>query len=236
MTETSDKHALAKIIASKSKFIQKNFLHAKSVSLGYLKYRLFRPFLKIYNKISIHKYGKYSPWLTPASIEFLYNVLNKDMVGLEYGSGRSTLFFSPCLGKLTSIEHDSSWFNHVEKMLIEKNISNVEYKLIPPATTETKIEIETRNKSSFDVEISNYNEYFSFILNLPDDYFDFIIIDGRARVECSKRAIDKLKSGGIFILDNSERTRYKPVHDLLKSWPVVNTTTGLTDTTFWFKP
>jgi hypothetical protein len=158
------------------------------------------------------------------------------MAGLEYGSGRSTLFFSSCLGNLTSIEHDSSWYNHVKTMLTENEINNVEYKLIPPLTPERKSAIEIRDLSAFDFEISNYNEYFSFIVDLPDDHFDFIIIDGRARVECSKRAVGKLKRGGIFILDNSERLRYEPVHHMLRSWKQVFTTTGLTDTTIWFKP
>ena len=50
------------------------------------------------------------------------------------------------------------------------------------------------------------------------------------------RAVVKLKRGGIFILDNSERLRYEPVHRKLRSWKQVFTTTGLTDTTIWFKP
>ena len=236
MTEIVDRYLLAKDIASKSKYIQKNYLASKIFSRGYIKYRLLRPILKVYYKISSRKYGKESPWLTPASIEFLKNALNKRMTGLEYGSGRSTLFFSDSLGNLKSIEHDHSWYNYVRTMLTDKDISNVEYKLIQPLIPESKSTIEKRNGSAFDFEIINYNEYFSFIVDLPDEYFDFIIIDGRARVECSMRAVVKLKRGGIFILDNSERLRYEPVHRKLRSWKQVFTTTGLTDTTIWFKP
>jgi len=37
-------------------------------------------------------------------------------------------------------------------------------------------------------------------------------------------------------LDNSDRDRYIPVFTVLKGWKMLNTTTGLFDTTFWFKP
>jgi len=70
----------------------------------------------------------------------------------------------------------------------------------------------------------------------PDNYFDFIIVDGRARVECSFNAIKKLKRGGLFVLDNSERKRYMPIFNLLENWEMANTSNGLTDTTFWLKP
>jgi hypothetical protein len=82
----------------------------------------------------------------------------------------------------------------------------------------------------------DYYNYYSKVNEYPDEYFDFVLIDGRARVNCGKNAIDKLKSGGIFILDNSERQRYRPLHELLIKWPSIYTTTGLTDTTIWIKP
>ncbi len=236
MTEIADSYLLAKHIASKNKYVQKNYLTTKIFSADYLKYRLLRPLLKVYYKICIRKYGKESPWLTPASIEVLDKVLNREMTGLEYGSGRSTLFFSARLGNLISVEHDKLWHTQIAALLIDKDLKNVEYKLIPPHKSESKSTIEIRDLSAFDFEISNYNDYFSFIIDLPDDHFDFIIIDGRARVECSKRVVGKLKSGGIFILDNSERLRYEPVHHMLRSWKQVFTTTGLTDTTIWYKP
>ena len=226
---------LAKQIASQRGYIKRNYLAPNRIIAAYMKYSILRPVLKIFYKLNTRKYGKESPWLTPESIEFLDKVLHKGMKGLEYGLGRGTLFISARLGKLISVEHDNSWHDILTAMLIDRKINNVEYKLIPPSKPESKSWIEKRNATVFDFEIDNYDRYFNFIVCLPENHFDFILIDGRARVECSRRAIDILKSGGIFILDNSERTRYKPVHDMLNGWQKVHTTTGLTDTTIWFK-
>ena len=236
MNSIDHNYQVANDIALKAGYIKRNYLAPSENRAEYIKYRVLRPILKVYYKITTHKYGKESPWLTPASIEFLGKVLNKDMRGLEYGSGRSTLFISEKIGNLISVEHDRSWYSHVTTILHEKEIENVEYHLFPSSQPETKVEIEIRNNASFVFELNNFEKYFDFILDQPDDHFDFILIDGRARVECCARAVEKLKSGGIFILDNSERLRYKPVHTMLDSWKQVFTTTGLTDTTIWFKP
>ena len=65
---------------------------------------------------------------------------------------------------------------------------------------------------------------------------DFAIVDGRARTECCHEILPKIKKGGILILDNSERKRYKLVFEQLKKYEMYETTNGLTNTTFWFIP
>ncbi len=82
----------------------------------------------------------------------------------------------------------------------------------------------------------NYLNYYNKVNKYPDNFFDFVMIDGRARVRCGLNAMVKLKSGGIFVLDNSERQRYNPLHKALNFWPKVNTTNGITNTTIWVKP
>ena len=82
----------------------------------------------------------------------------------------------------------------------------------------------------------NYLNYYNKVNEYPDDYFDFVLIDGRARVRCGLNAIKKLKSGGIFVLDNSERSRYKHLFVELENWPNTNTTNGFMNTTIWIKP
>jgi len=71
--------------------------------------------------------------------------------------------------------------------------------------------------------------------SIEDKSLDFLLVDGRARPECLYYALPKLKDKAIIILDNSEREHYKIVFELLKDYPMYNTTNGLTDTTFWFK-
>ncbi len=223
-------------VAGQPHFIKKNIVVPKSLSLKYLKYRILRPLLKVYNKILKAGFRAKTPWISPACISIFNSILTKSMKGLEYGSGISTIYFAHKTGFLISIEDNKIWYENIRTLLKKSNFSNVEYILIHPDHPETKKKIENRYKAKFDSENLNYKNYFEYMSRFPDNHFDFILIDGRARVECSSRAVNKLKSGGIFILDNSERTRYKPIHDMLKDWQKVRTTTGLTDTTLWFKP
>jgi len=232
----STKVKIADQIACQSKFVQRNYCASKSASWDYLTYRIYRPILKLYNSWLLKSWKEKIPWLTPASIQVLDQVLSENMIGLEYGSGKSTLFIASRIQSLVSVEHHADWYKSVTEWLTSSHISNVDYRLIPGNGEESNDEIEARNRRSFDENNARYKDYYRFIESFPNDHFDLILIDGRARTECSLNAVDKLKSGGIFILDNSERPRYKDVHERLMDWHKVPTTTGLTDTTFWFKP
>lgn len=229
----------ASAIASNYFFPKKNFLSPKGFTLSYIIYRIVRPFFKLNYKIfKLRNPG--TPWTSQASIEIFKKILNKNMVGLEYGSGKSTLFFAARLKNLVSIEHDKEWYEFVKKLLEAKKISNVEFIFAPKnlklkdATLQFHDSHEIKDRH-FRIR-SDYENYFEIVNKYPDNSFDFILIDGRARVECSFNSIAKLKPGGILVLDNSERKRYQPVHKRLSDWPKITTTTGLTDTTLWFKP
>lgn len=231
---------LARSIAQKGVYIKHNIVYLrKSFSYKYLRYRLMRPMLKLYNRLLTLKQPV--PWTSPASIAILRALLDKNMVVLEYGSGNSTLFFQEYAKKIISIEHDKWWHRSIKKKLKQLKVKNVEYKYIPPSpapenyTVDDVVKFDTMQQH-LEVIRWEYLDYFEYANTFKDEYFDLIIVDGRARVECSINCINKLKPGGVFILDNSERARYKPVHTILQGWPSVYTTTGLTDTTIWFKP
>ncbi len=230
-------------IALKSReqyFIKRNYLAPKGFTLPYLRYRLLRPFLKVNYKI-FKLFHPTTPWTSQAAINTFPLVLNKKMIGFEYGSGFSTIFFSKHLKHITSIEHNPLWHELVSKKLIAEGINNVSYHLVPPSAPSQKKDYsylyQPFGLTNADFQVrEEYDAYFSFISNYQDNHFDFIMVDGRARVECCLLAIDKLKSGGIFVLDNSDRHRYTPVFKVLSGWKSVTSTTGLFDTTFWFKP
>jgi len=232
----SDLYKIAHSISGKWYFISRNIVAPEGFSFAYMMYRVLRPLLKIYDILLKSLYGKEKPWLSPAAISILNKCLNSSMIGLEYGSGRSTRFFSKRLNKLVSIEHHQEWYDLVSRELNDEGINNVSYLKIEAEQSESKRDIEERYKSDYIEDNQNYSDYYNKVSDFSDSYFDFILIDGRARVECSIRAIPKLKSGGIFVLDNSERRRYKIVHNELSNWKRINTTSGLTDTTIWFKP
>ena len=54
----------------------------------------------------------------------------------------------------------------------------------------------------------NFEQYAKSIDSFPDNYFDIVIVDGRARPSCIQQGIPKLKKNGWLIIDNTERKYY----------------------------
>lgn len=119
------------------------------------------------------------PWMTKDANNFLLKNLRKDMILLEFGSGRSTHFYAERVKKVYSREHHKEWFEKVSEQL--KEYKNVDYKF--------------------------YNNLENYVNanDIEKETLDVIIIDGRNRVNCLLNSIDKLKQGGVLVLDNAER-------------------------------
>ena len=206
----------------------------------YWRYRILRPIIKLKYKAFRKKHYP-TPWLSPASVLFFQEWLTKEKVGAEYGSGLSTLFFAKRSKEVVSIEHFKPWYDKVVELFSKENITNVNYKFIAPEETPKdsydKMIFERYDLMKYsELILWKYEAYYSALNEYNDGYFDYIIVDGRARPECVFHAIDKIKSGGLMVLDNSERERYTIVFEKLISWPNFTTSNGLTNTTFWVKP
>lgn len=222
-----------------SRFARENYT---AVTLGwkYFRYRLYRPFLKL-KYADFRKKNPSLPWLNPNAIWALQQLLKRDMTAFEYGSGMSTVFFAKLMKHVHSLEHNAEWYQRVMQIIKEKDVKNISLKHTPPDNSFDEPSLNSEDQLSLSVE--NYpvpdrffGQYSAEILKMPDTSLDLVIIDGRARVSCALNAIPKLKSGGILMLDNSERNRYAKIHDTLVGWPKIWTTSGLSDTTFWLKP
>lgn len=231
-------YSLASSIAKKIYWVKKNLKPKKASRIANVTYfRITKPVLRAYYSLFKMRHPG-TPWTSPASIVFFDKALTKNMTGFEYGSGRSTKFFASRLKNLISLEHDHAWYERVKYDLALDKINNVEYHLVEKKESTAEIEeiVSLGSTSVTHNFLESYYPYSGFISKFPDQHFDFILVDGRARVDCILRSINKLKPGGILVLDNSERERYSKAFSLLKAWPSVLTTTGITDTTLWFKP
>lgn len=133
-----------------------------------------------------------TPWLVEKAITFLteYFKTHQNPNILEFGMGGSTIWVSKRTNKLISVDHDITWLNKVKEIIKTKNTI---LHLIP-------------------------RPYDKFCNNFKDETFDLILIDGRDRVKCIESSIRILKSGGILMLDNSERIRYKSGINLMNGW------------------
>lgn len=150
------------------------------------------------------------PWITFDAIDYLEQSLGKNLQVFEYGSGGSTLFWRKFGANCVSIEHDPTWHALVKSRLCMEG--NVDYRLVLPDMAES-LNVDAANPESFlsaDPKLKGYSfkDYVCQIDEFPDDYFDVVMIDGRARPSCIAHGVKKVKLGGIVVLDNAERPYY----------------------------
>lgn len=153
------------------------------------------------------------PWITFQAKVFLDTILNKEMQVFEYGSGSSTLYFSRRVNKIYSVENDKKWFEYLNDYLEQKKVNNVVSSLFEAIACPNENKIYGSTSSEY--KNADFKEYVTAIDAFPDENFDIILVDGRARNACIKHALPKLKKGGWLIVDNSERKDYFEGHDFL---------------------
>jgi predicted O-methyltransferase YrrM len=174
-----------------------------------------------------------APWLTQSAIEILASWLRPSDVGFEWGAGRSTLWFARRISHLTTVEHNERWFSSVKDLLDVQGVGNV------------KLLFRT-------VEGEEQSEYVHAIDTVPQNGYDFVLVDGILRHHCTSLAIDKVKSGGLLIIDNVNRylpsnsrspasvrefpEEWQVVASRLARWRKVWTSNGVTDTALFLKP
>lgn len=206
--------------------------------------RLFRHWTPryVWNRIETIFYEKRypdHPWLTKDANQFLDSFLKQDDVGLEFGSGRSTIWIARRVGRLHSVETNPQWSVRVSQMLEQANLLNVAYEQI---SGENEQELEA--------------EHERLISEIVDSSLDFCLVDGDCRGICALLSTRKLRPGGILIIDNVERylpsASISPVARTLEAGPADDiwsrvekslwgwrrywTSNGVSDTAIFFKP
>lgn len=135
--------------------------------------------------------GEPLPWMNYTVIEQFEKRLTKDLIVFEYGSGFSTLFFAARVKSVDSIEYDPEWFEILKK----KIPSNVDVIFIP----------------------KDVNGNYCRAIQQSGKLYDVVIVDGRDRVNCVYKSIERLTGHGVIVLDDSDRERYKPAFEFIKS-------------------
>jgi hypothetical protein len=168
------------------------------------------------------------PWITFASIEFLENTLTKEMKVFEYGVGGSTAFFLKRVNEVISVEHDPEWLEKVSEKILENGYKHWKFYLEPPTEDELAMQKSPSDPYSYVSDDENFRDksfknYVRTIDQYPDEYFDIILIDGRARPSCLLHSLQKIKSGGFIVLDNSDRHYYlKKTTTFLKDFQLID--------------
>ena len=191
--------------------------------------------------LSMAPMDKIYPWFSFPSIDYLVKLSSPEMHILEFGCGYSTIWWARRASRVTSIERSSHWIAEVRQALSMHGITNVELISFSGFSGITEEEIKagcepTRLKSS----IQRYVQAGQG----RNELYDIIVVDDVFRNETASAAIAQLKPGGILVLDDSERERYRPTFDLFKrmGWSFASFF-GATpyhfhekQTTIWHKP
>jgi hypothetical protein len=132
--------------------------------------------------------GSALPWMNYAVIAFLEQRLNRDLSLFEYGSGFSTRFYAARVGRVTSVEHDRSWFEIVSKEL-PGNVRLIYQEL---------------------------NDDYPRQVLASGEKYDVVVVDGRERAQCAINACDALTEGGVIVFDDTKRNTYAHAYQHLQ--------------------
>ncbi len=181
------------------------------------------------------------PWITPAAHDILECYLRETDVGLEFGSGRSTVWFAKRVANLASVESDPAWYEGVASRLASERLTNVKQHLFP-GPEQTGLGVRS--------------DYADVAGQFARDSLDFVLVDGLYRDACALLALEKIRPGGLLIIDNanwflpsssrspaSVRTEadikgegWKKFSLAVSSWRRIWTSNGVTDTALFLKP
>lgn len=159
------------------------------------------------------------PWMAFPAIRHLDGLLTPDSKVFEYGVGGSSVFFARRVGELASVEHDRGWFEQTREALARMQMPRPwQGVLAEPVQPEQAITLPPTDPLSYttsDEALSgrSFQAYAAAIDAYPDDHFDVVLIDGRARPSCFLHAMRKVRPGGWVVLDNAERASYAWIED-----------------------
>ena len=148
---------------------------------------------------------------------FMTNLLKSNCNFLEYGSGNSTLLFSYFAKKYISIEHNHDWYQKINSEIKKYNLHFVDHIYVPAADNQphSYMDLEEYNLSNGQLLFFDYIRH-PKKLNLN---FDYVFIDGRARVHCCNFIKKFLKKDSLVFFHDWGRDYY---HSVLDKYNLVN--------------
>lgn len=153
------------------------------------------------------------PWVNFLAIDFLKKYLRPDFKVFEFGGGGSTLFFCKNTAEVVTVEDHAEWFKTLTETVAAKGYKNWRGFFVSSELTNDPRPRAHDNPADFKssvrgLENRSFEKYARTIDQFAAEYFDLILVDGRARPSCIEQAIPRLKKGGLLVVDNTERAHY----------------------------
>ena len=181
------------------------------------------------------------PWLTRAANDILTSYLKPSDIMIEFGSGRSTMWFSTYVKHVTSVEDNQSWYDKVDLKIKTSGKTNITYHFAPRDVPDHE---------------GGDSSYVKILEQIESESVDLVLDDGVYRDFVALNALRTIRPGGVLIIDNvnwylpsdsrspCSRTVaegpngpvWEEVWKNISLWRKIWTTSGVTDTAFYFKP
>ena len=185
--------------------------------------------------------NRFSPQVSRRIIPHLSVLIKPHFVGLEIGAGASTIWFARRCYHLSSIEHSEKWHRKVQDWIKKKKL-------------EPKVTLYFAELASPGIP----NPYLGAIKKIPNGSLDFVLVDGKYRDAVALASTNKIKSGGLLIIDDVHRylprvipssapfarsnlagcasDLWREFEELTASWEQVWRSDGIQDTVIFIKP
>lgn len=160
---------------------------------------------------------------------------------VAHGLSGTGCWFAERCGDLISVEHDPVWAKRVERWLDERGLrQRVALRLYRRTTGGTPA------------------AYVAALESQPDSSLDFILVDGKLRDACALASLEKLRPGGLLIVDDVHRyiprenasrapharrlddgfasQLWEAFADAIDGWQVIWRTDGISDAAVWIRP
>ncbi len=145
------------------------------------------------------------PWWTyPAITEVAAELAarNGQARVFEWGSGASTVWLGRRAAEVHSVEHDETWVEFLRPVVADVSSVRLRHVGAPHRGEEARVPSQRFGHEGLD-----FSDYVAAIDEV-DGQFDVVVVDGRARAACLRRAVPRLAPDGIVVFDNSNRSRY----------------------------
>ncbi len=140
-----------------------------------------------------------APWMVPAAVERLDELIEPDWIVLEFGSGASTAWYGARAGRVISFEDDPAWHAIVSARLAEAALDRCEVRQVP------------------------LQDFVAAASDFPPASFDLVVVDGNeqpgaTRNDCAAVAHALIKPGGVLVVDDSDIDGYQPLFEQFRGW------------------
>lgn len=162
---------------------------------------------RIYDSVAVAELGV--PWWTYRASEAVDRWLSEQSGPIrvfEWGSGSSTIWLSPRVDRVITIEHHDEFVGVIGEHL--DPLDNVEMRHVPAVPSATP-RIPSAKKGNEGLDFFDYVH----AIDAETEPFDLVVIDGRAREACLTAALPHVRPGGLIIFDDPHRARYRRAID-----------------------